>query len=226
MTTRARLYDARGDDRDVAIGDVPQDGSDDRKLLWIDLDDRAVEEIDAVARALDLEPRIVRQLGRDRRRPRIVRQPNRIAMTLITVESDDKGTYVRKDLDLVAGQNLIVTVHDGPIRAISEFEEELGGERDVGLLDAGAFLTGIVDSVLTGYLREVEVVEREIDALDEVAMRTVGPDDDRFLATVVALRHRIAILRRSLTPNREALTPLIRPDFEVKEDIIRPWPGL
>jgi Mg2+ and Co2+ transporter CorA len=42
---------------------------------------------------------------------------------------------------------------------------------------------------------------------------------------VVALRHRIAIVRRALVPNRDALSPIVRPDFEVHEDLVRAWPG-
>lgn len=226
MTARARLYDARGVDRDVPIAEIRASKADDRTLLWIDVDDRGDDQINEVAKALELEPTIVRQLGRERRRPRIIRQPDRIAMTLIAVEEDDTGALVLRDLDLVAGRNLIVTVHDGPLAAVEEFQQQLSGERELGLLDAGAFLTGLIDSVLAGYLREVEAVEREIDKLDEIALRMDRGDDD-FLSMVVTLRHRIALLRRSLAPNREAVTPLVRPDFEVaKGDIVRPWPGL
>jgi Mg2+ and Co2+ transporter CorA len=41
----------------------------------------------------------------------------------------------------------------------------------------------------------------------------------------VAIRRQIAVVRRALTPNREALGPLVRPDFEVHEDVVRAWPG-
>jgi Mg2+ and Co2+ transporter CorA len=80
-----------------------------------------------------------------------------------------------------------------------------------------------VDTVLTGYLRVVEDVERRVDALDEQALRSADPEV--FLHEVVALRRRVAMLRRSLAPLRVALAPLARPDAENPE-VGKPWPGL
>jgi len=226
LTVTARLYDAHGDDRDIDIVDLNQAKVDDTKLLWIDVDERSAEALAAIAKALDLEPPILRQLQPDRRRPRIVRQPDRIAVTLVAVErADGDSSLERKDLDLVVGRNLVVTVHDGPLAAIADFEEQLRDERDLGQLDAGAFMTALIDAVLGGYRTEVDVIEREIDKLDQAAMKALD-DHDTYLAVVVALRGRIAVLRRHLTPNRDAIAPLVRPDFEVHGDIVKPWPGI
>ena len=226
MTVRARLYDARGEDRDIDIADLNPEQVDDSKLVWIDVDERAAEALDGVGKALELEPRILRQLQPDRRRPRIIRQPERIAVTLVAVErADGENTLERKDLDLVVGRNLVVTVHDGPLAAIADFEEQLQDESEIGQLDAGAFMTALIDAVIAGYRTELGAIEHEIDKLDQAAMKAPG-DHDTFLATVVALRSRIAVLRRHLTPNRDAIAPLVRPDFEVHGDIIKPWPGI
>ena len=226
MTIRARLYDARGEDRDVEIADLNPKRVDDSKLVWIDVDERSAEALDEVARALELEDPIVRQLQPDRRHPRIVRLPERIAVTLVAVERTDANAPLeRKDLDLVLGRNLVMTLHDGRLAAIADFEEQLRDESEIGQLDAGAFMTALIDSVLSGYRQEVDAIEREIDHLDQVAMKSTE-DHDTFLANVVALRGRIAVLRRHLTPNRDAVAPLVRPDFEVHGDIVKPWPGI
>jgi magnesium transporter len=226
LTITARLYDARGDDRDIDIADLNADKVDDSKLVWIDVDERSSEALDEVAKALDLETPILRQLQPDRRHPRIVRQPDRIAVTLVAVQRADRDSAVeRKELDLVVGRNLVVTVHDGSLAAIAEFEEQLRDERDLGQLDAGAFMTALIDAVIGGYRTELDAIEHEIDTLDQAAMKALD-DHDTFLAAVVALRSRIAVLRRHLTPNRDAIAPLVRPDFEVHGDIVKPWPGI
>ncbi|HEX5012789.1 MAG TPA: CorA family divalent cation transporter [Candidatus Limnocylindrales bacterium] len=227
MTVRARLYDARGDDREVDLAELDLSKVDDRQLIWVDADDRSREAIGELARLLNLEREIVRQLDPDRLRPRLVRAPERIAVTLIAIEPDpdDTGKLVRKTLDVIAGRNLVVTVHDGRVLAIEELAGQIRGERDIGILDAGALLTGLVDVVIGHYLDEVEAIEREIDRLDTLALKS-SRDDDDFLASVVLIRRRIALLRRSLTPNRNALGPLVRPDFQVHGDIVEPWPGI
>jgi magnesium transporter len=226
MTLRARLYDARGDDRDVDISELDIARVDDRQLIWIDIDDRDEADLDLVARTLELEPRIVRQLARERRQPRLVRQPDRIALTLTTIEVDDEGDRpVPKGLDLIVGRNLVVTIHDGPLSAIEEYAEQLRDERDLGLLNAGAFMAGVVDGVIRGFLREVEGIERAIDHLDTIALQSTRRRD-AFFDEVVELRRRIAEVRRSLTPNRDALMPLLRPDFDLHDEIGEAWPGI
>ncbi len=223
MTVRARLYDAHGEDREVDVTREALTKVGDRSLLWIDVDDRNAEDLARLADALELEPRIVDQLAVDRRQARILRLPDRIVVTIVLLEDDGSGPVVR-ELDVLVGRNLVITVHDGPLAAIRDFEEELTHEEGLGALDAGAFMTGLIDAVLSTYFREVDTIDEQIERLDALAMRNGGSHGD-FLTEVVALRRRIALVRRALTPNREALGPLVRPDFEVHDDLVRAWPG-
>lgn len=222
MTLRARLYDARGEDRDVELTSRRVEAIGDRHLLWVDLDARNEQDLATLAGALELEPRLAEQLREDTRRARLIRFPDRILITLGALE-EDGDEVVRRELDVLVGRNLVVTVHDGPLTAIEEFEDQLRDESVLGELDAGAFMTALVDAVLTTYFREIDRIERDIEALDQVALKLQGADN--FLSRVVALRHRIAVVRRALTPNRDALSPIVRPDFEVHEDLVRAWPG-
>ena len=222
MTLSARLYDARGDDRDVDLTREEVRRIDDKRLLWVDLDERTDTDLQTLAEALELQPRLVRQLGADRGRARLIRFPDRILITLGALEREG-DEVARRELDVLVGRNLVVTVHDGPLGAIEDFMEQLRDENGLGQLDAGAFMTGLVDAVLQTYFREIDRIEHAIEALDQVALQLRGGGD--FLSAVVALRHRIAIVRRALTPNRDALSPIVRPDFEVHEDLVRAWPG-
>ena len=222
MTVRARLYDARGEDREIELTHEAVGAVSDRRLLWVDLDERSDDALARLAGALELEDRIIAQLRTDRRRSRLLRFPDRIVVTLGALERvDDKVS--RRELDVIVGRNLVVTVHDGPLGAIEDFDHELREENVLGQLDAGAFMTGLIDSVLAGYFREIDEIDRRIDALDHAALRAI--ESEQFLPNVVAIRRQIAVVRRALTPNREALGPLVRPDFEVHEDVVRAWPG-
>jgi magnesium transporter len=228
VTVRARLYDARGDDRDVDLAGLELRKVDDQQLLWIDVDSFDASGIDAVAKAVELEPRLVRFLTLENRRPRVVRLPERVAVMLVAIDRGADGDgegLVRRELDIIVGSNLVVSVHDGPLAAIHQYEDQVRDERDLGRLDSGAFMTGLVDAVLAAYVSEVESIEREVDRLDQIALG-METDHDDFPTSVVALRRRIALLRRLLAPNRDALAPLIRPDFEVHGDIVSSWPGL
>ena len=74
------------------------------------------------------------------------------------------------------------------------------------------------------YLELVEAIEREIDRLDERALRHQPRND--VLARIVALRRRIGLIRRTLAPHRVAFAALARPEMELHDELGRPWPGL
>jgi magnesium/cobalt transport protein CorA len=223
LTIRAVLFDANGADREVdLVGDGrPKLGE--KQLLWVDLDDRGPDELRAVAETIGLEAEGLDRLRRDDRQARLLRLPDRVVLSIGAVEAEDESAQ-RREVDIVVGANHVVTVHDGALGPLDDFRSEIRHEPDLGRLDAVAFAAGLLDSLLTAYFRQIESIEREIDHLDEIAVRRRA--DGSFLDEMLVIRRRIARLRRALAPNREALLPLERPDFELRSDLGTLWPGL
>jgi magnesium transporter len=223
VTVRAVLYDADGADREIDLEDAAGVKLGDARLLWVDVDEADEDGLGVVARTLELEPTVIRRLTTETRRPELVRLPDRVVLRLGAVEADDDEAQ-RHELVVVVGKNHVVTIHDGPLGPIDAFRTELEEEPDLGRLDAAAFAIAVIDSLLSAYFQQIERIERDVDALDELAVRSKR--EESFLATVLRLRRRIARVRRTLVPNREALAPLGRPDFELRSDLGSIWPGL
>ena len=221
MTIRAVLYDAKSEDREV---DLDQDDVrvGDNKLLWIDLDDRTTDDLRRAAAAVGLEPEGLERLSREDRRARLLRLPDQVVLTLGAVDPEDTEAR-RQEIDIVIGVNHVITVHDGALAAVDAFRRHVHNEMELGRLTAASFTAGLIDSIWNAYFRQVESIERDIDGLDELAVKASG--SHRYLDDVLVLRRRIARLRRALAPNREALSPLERPDFELRKDLGTVWPG-
>lgn len=195
--------------------------------MWVDIDLDAGGSLDVVADALKLDDRDIRRIEADTDRPRLVQSVERLHLTVeaLEPESDDHDARLhRREVDLLAAPNLVVSVHHGPVAAIDRFADSLHEETSLGALDAGELLSTIVDEVITGYYRLVESVEQRIDRLDQAAL-VAGPDTD-ILAEIVAVRRRISDIRRTLAPHRTALAALARPEMRTEEAVGRPWPGL
>jgi magnesium transporter len=221
VTIRAVLYDATSDDREVDLDrDDVRLGDD--QLLWIDLDDRTTDDLRRAAAAVGLDPAGLERLSREDRRARLLRLPDHVVLTLGAVDPEDTEAY-RREIDVVIGVNHVITVHEGALAAIDAFRRQVHNEGELGRLTAASFTAGLIDSIWNAYFRQVESIERDIDGLDELAVKASG--SHRYLETVVVLRRRIARLRRALAPNREALSPLERPDFELRKDLGTVWPG-
>jgi Mg2+ and Co2+ transporter CorA len=222
VTVRAVLYDANGDDREIDLtAERPRLG--DTRFLWIDIDTRATGDLSIAADALGLERKAFNRLAQEDRHARILRLPDRVVLTIGAIDPGDADVR-RREVDIVIGQNHVLTVHDGAVDAVDQFRDYISDEQELGRIDAAGVLAGLLDSIFTSYFRQIEAIEREIDALDELAVRSRR--DGAFLSTVLTLRRRIALLRRALSPNREALLPLERPDFELRTDLGVVWPGV
>ena len=223
MGIRARLYNAEGDDLDIELTARSVKGLSDDKLLWVDVEDPGSGELDNLFDAFGFSQPIMDALASPDAEARLVRSPDAILLTVLSVEERD-GRQLPVAVDVVARRNAVLTVHAQPISALGEFESHISDEGSLGRLDAGSFMGGLVDTMLGSFRRQVEEIEEQVDRLDEVALR--GNDPANFLERVVALRRRAAALRRILVPQRETFGPLARPDFELHEDLGQPWPGL
>jgi magnesium transporter len=175
---------------------------------------------------LDLSDDDVERIKEDTGRARLTRMAERLYLTLESVEADDATPpeLQRREVDLIAAPNIVLTIHDGPVIALQRYREGLEGETRLGLLTAGDLMSSLVDEIIVGYFLLAELIEREIDALDQRALH--GRPGDDILGDTVALRRRIGLVRRTLAPHREALSTLALPEMDVEESVGRPWPGL
>ncbi len=175
---------------------------------------------------LGLREADMERLTTDEGRARLTRTADLLHITLQAMEPDEKdpGRLVRREIDLLAGKDVVVTVHEGHVEALKRFRDGLDGETALGHLAAGDLVSALVDEVLVGYFLLVEQIEREIDELDERALH--GRHGDDILTAIVALRLRIGEVRRTLAPHRDAFSTLGLPRIGIDDAIGKPWPGL
>jgi magnesium transporter len=201
-----------------------------RQLLWIDVQGRERGDIEVVGRAVGLDARSLQRLIDPPERADLTLHPEHIHLVLQVTEPPtddgrlDGAQLVRRPVDILAGRDWVVTIHDEPLAALARFDATTEGETRLGALDAGSFVAAVADEVLADYLELVEDIEREIDRLDERALRHGG--DTAILSQIVRMRRRIGLIRRTLAPHRVAFAALARPDMALHEELGEPWPGL
>lgn len=223
---RAILFDAVGHDREVKFSPETVASLEDHQLLWIDADRASADGVmDRLAVSLGLDGDGLERILATSGRARLVRTSRHLHLTIQSLEgSDGRDAPVRRELDIIAGHNLVVTIHEGPVAAIARYEASLTGETRLGAASAADLMSSLVDEVITGYFQVIEQIEREIDRLDYLALE--GTDDHDLLSAIVEVRRRIGAVRRTIAPHRDALAAMARPEMRVEETIGQPWPGL
>lgn len=223
MGIRARLYDAKGSDGVIRLTAAAVGKLTDEKPLWVDVEHPGPADLGTIDEAFSFPAPIMDALTDPGDRARLVRAPDTILLTVVSIEGRE-GREAPVSVDVIAGRNLVVTVHAQRVSALEEFASHISAEAALGRLDAGSFMGGLVDTMLGSFRHQVEQIELEVDQLDEIALR--GEDPAGFLQHIVALRRRAAVLRRILVPQRETFGPLSRPDFELHDELGKPWAGL
>ena len=207
MTTEALL--ARADGRDELIDlatwtprRIPRD-----QLLWVDLVDPGKDEIATARDALRLDDQVTAALGRDPARPDAGVLKGAIHVVIATPGAAPDDDPV--PLQVVLGEEWVITAHAAPIAFLEAHRERVRDEREVGLLTPVQFLVAVLDWSIDAFFRLSETLEREVDQLDDAALRS----DRDLLARLVAMRRRIARVRRLVGSHRELFAELQRPDF-------------
>jgi Mg2+ and Co2+ transporter CorA len=195
--------------------------------LWVDIDLDAGGTLDPVASSLKLRDSERRRIESDEGVARLVYGGERVHLTLEAIELHDRSTpdtpLVRREIDLLAIPSVVVSVHHGRVDALERFVEQLSGETTLGALDAADLMSSLADEVIGGYHAVAERIEKEIDRLDQVALRG---SDTNLLVRLVEIRRRIAFVRRTLAPHRGALAALGRPEMRSESGVGDPSPGL
>jgi magnesium transporter len=211
---RALLYDADGEDRELALDDIDLAELDERGLLWIDITD--LDQVERAAAVLGVMPDTGALIARSPAQADVVFHTEYFHVSVVVAERTKLG-YEPASLHCIAGENWIVTVHETPLDFLERFNERIKGDSMLGGLDAAGLVAVFLHEHLAGYLREIEPLEIELDRLDLQVMTGRG-DDVAVLRQLVAIRRRLARLRRLLAPHRELYGRLALPDFELLSD--------
>lgn len=206
----AWFYDAHGKDRAVSCARLADARPGDDQMLWVDLlapDDATLEQVWSSLGLPDCT-RI-----RDRREatnPGLLNCGKFFRVSVVAVNGGDGLKFDGTPLVIVAGQNIVVTLHDTPVEFVDTLRAREGGDTDLGWLSAESFTASLLDWHLSTYFSataefELAVERLEVDILDGRALEC--------LPELRRLRRAASRLRRMLTPHRAVFSALSRPDF-------------
>jgi magnesium transporter len=200
---------SRGDGSDEAV-DLGRNGRvriAKDELLWVDLVDPTAEELQAVAEPLELHEESQRALGSPADEPSATVRGDAVEVVVQAPGSDH--AHEPTILQILVGEGWVVTSHERQIPFLQEHRERIQDQREVGLLSPVEFLAGLLEWHVDAFMRAAEQLEMEVEKLDDAALRSERDLVDRL----VAMRRRVAHVRRMLTPHREVYAELTRPDF-------------
>ena len=207
MSIEALLSSADGSDVEVDLSAKKLRRIAADQLLWADVSDPSDEDLSTLETALGLRADELEALRHDLRGPKLRSLERSVAVTLLWL--DDAAGEEPVPLQALAGEGWVITRHAGRLDRLEHQRRQITDQREIGLLRPIDFLLAVLDWHVEGFRAAAEDLERQVDRLDEQALRK----DDDLLPRLVAMRRRIARVRRIATMHHDVYTELARPDF-------------
>ena len=207
MSIRALLSRADGSDAEIDLGDVTSRPIRQDELLWVDALDPTEDEAGVVRKALKLTEESAKAFTSVPSEPAARVLEDGVEVVVLAF-GDDLGTDP-VPLQILFGDGWVITHHAQRIGYVDEHRELVQDQREVGRLTPVEFLASVLDWHVDAFFDIAERLEREVEELDEAALRT----ERNLLDRLVAMRRRIARVRRVIAAHNKVATELSRPDF-------------
>jgi magnesium transporter len=207
VSIEALLSSADGSDIEVDLRTKRMHSIGEDQLLWVDVTDPSDDDLTTLEAALGVDEDVIEAMRRQLRLPGVVVLKRAIDVTLLWL--DDAAGEKPLPLQAIAGPGWIITRHAGRLERLEKQRNNIRDGREVGLLRPILFLMAVLDWHVDGFHAAAEDLERQVDRLDEDALRS----DDDLLPKLVAMRRRIARVRRVAALHHDVYNELARPDF-------------
>nr|CEL22583.1 Magnesium and cobalt transport protein CorA [Kibdelosporangium sp. MJ126-NF4]CTQ89725.1 Magnesium and cobalt transport protein CorA [Kibdelosporangium sp. MJ126-NF4] len=189
-------------------------------IVWVDLAAPDKDDIAALADQLGLHPLAVDDAIQQHQRPKISRYPGHALVICYAVETDDSGTLTTHELAVILAKQTVVTVRKDASFDMDEVVRRWDSEP---VMDGVAFLLhGILDYVVDSYLDVAQALDDGIEALEDDVF-TQPPNSTVVQRQSLTLHKSVGQLRRKVSPMREVLVPLLRPDNPIYDERMRPY---
>jgi Mg2+ and Co2+ transporter CorA len=212
VSIEAILWHPDGRDEEIDLSEPKRRRLSKDQLLWVDLESADEDERASVATALGLSDDAIEALQSELSTPdaRVLEG----AVEVDVLSMNDGKELEPVPLRILMGREWLITRHDAPLPYLAQHRERLRDERPIGLLKPVEFLVSILDWHVDSFFAAADELEHKVDELDEAALRR----DDDLLQVLVAMRRRIAKVRRIVGRHREVFAELVRPDFVADMD--------
>ena len=207
MSIEALLSSGDGSDVEVDLRAKRMRSIGDDQLLWVDVTDPTDDDLATLEAGLGVDEEVIEAMRRQLRLPGVVVLKRAIDVTLLWL--DDAAGEKPEPLQAIAGSGWVITRHAGRLERLEKQRRNISDGREIGLLRPIDFLMAVLDWHVDGFHAAAEDLERQVDRLDEDALRS----DDDLLPKLVAMRRRIARVRRVAALHHDVYNELARPDF-------------
>jgi len=221
--------DGRPVDSDVTPAETLAALDDPEMLVWIDLLEPSVSDLQAVIGSLGLPPTAVEDVLGPRERPKVVRHPDWVYVTTHALVPDGQDRSADRDdrrlrtaaVSAVATASALVTIRLDPAWDMNEVLRRWDRGPSLETHGVEALLHGLLDTIVDQHHDAIQGLDEEAEELEDVLLDEQGADD-AFIRRIYGLRKDLTHVRRIIVPMRDVVADLHR-SAQDADASMTPW---
>lgn len=187
--------------------------ADPKALVWFDIDEQSLPEIDTVSAGLSLNHLTVEDLKHRGQRGKLEQFDGYSVLVMHSVGYDPVVPRLEEhELDAVIGPNWILTGRDPHLVALLPGEDLEVRLPSMMASDAGYLLYAIADRVVDSLF---PVLDQMLDDVDDIEDRVILHPDNALLERIFAMKRNGVTLRKLISPHLEIFTRFTSPAYGV-----------
>lgn len=190
---------------------LPEGLVDEFQVIWLDLEAATPEEMAWLGRRFRFHPLALEDCTHFDQRPKIEEYSNHVFLVvhgLCPGADKDLGIY---ELHAFLTKNLVVTVHDAPIDAITTYRSRLSGDRKLLPMQEDFVLHRILDRSMDANPAALERIEEELETIEDEIAHQFHPS---HLERIATFRRQLGQVRRMMIPLREIYSSFAKGEYE------------
>ncbi len=213
----ARVFRAGEELTDVPVDDLSRLRSEPDTLVWVDVTGGTDAEIDQMGEEFSIHPLALEDCRHQHQRPKVDQYQRHLLLVAYGTEAAIEGKPTRlHELDLVAGENFLVSFHQVPPIDAETIAKRIQAHPELAHHGAGFLLYVVLDELVDSFVPTMDSIGERVEDLGEAVFAGRQVQNDVF-----ALRRDLVTIRRVVEPMGDAMTVLLRRDLGLFDEETR-----
>ena len=213
----ARVFRAGEELTDVPVDDLSRLRSEPDTLVWVDVTGGTDEEIDQMGEEFAIHPLALEDCRHQHQRPKVDQYQRHLLLVAYGTEAAIHGKPTRlHELDLVAGENFMVTFHQVPPIDSPAVAKRIQAHPELAHHGAGFLLYVVLDELVDSFVPTMDDIGERVDDLGEAVFAGRQVQNEVF-----GLRRDLVTIRRAVVPMGDAMTVLLRRELGMFDEETR-----
>jgi magnesium transporter len=222
---RTRLYRNGGLEREgFPVGEISEYLKDHSSVVWLDLRDPDQEDLSVLSQEFGLHPLAIEDAVDSHERPKLDRYRGYLFLTAYAVHLDTaSGELATSELAAFITERALITIRKDDGLDIGSVVAYWDASPDLAKFGVGFLLYGLLDNVVDGHFAAVQALDDSIEDIEDRLFDATAKQVSEVQRRSFELRKSLVLLRRVVLPMREVVNSLMRRDYRVVNESLRPY---